>query len=83
MEISKGADRTLKLILTLRVKQLMRPLIIRLAHEHLRRSVQVTVVRLGWIHEFLRGDNAVLLEHHDEHLGVNDRAGVEELHDGD
>jgi len=58
----------------------MRPLIIRFGYEHLGRSVQVSVVRLGWINKFLRRDDAVFLEHHDEHLGIDNRAGVEKFH---
>ena len=70
----------LQLILPLGIKQLMRPLIIRFAHEHFGRPIQVAVIRLGWINQFLRRDDAVFFEHHDEHLGIDDRAGVEKLH---
>jgi hypothetical protein len=30
----------------------------------------------------LRGGDAVLVEHGDEHLGVDERAGVEQFHTG-
>jgi hypothetical protein len=30
----------------------------------------------------LRGGDAVLVEHGDEHLGIDDRAGVEQFHAG-
>jgi hypothetical protein len=49
-------------------------------HEDLGGTVQVAVVRRGGILERLRGGDAVLFEHHHEHLGVDDRAGVKQFH---
>ena len=42
--------------------------------------VQIAIVRGAGIHKILRGRDAVLFQHHDEHLGVVDRAGVEQFH---
>ncbi len=41
---------------------------------------QIAVVRRGGVHERLRGGDAMLLQHHHEHLGVHDRAGVKQFH---
>ena len=45
-------------------------------------TVQIAVVRRGGVNEFLRGGDAVFFQHHDEHLGVDERAGVEKFHAG-
>ena len=47
---------------------------IRFRHEDLRGTAQIAVVRRGGVHERLRGGDAMFLQHHHEHLGVDDRA---------
>ena len=54
--------------------------IIRFRHEDLGGAAQVAVVGQGGVNKRVRGDDAVLLQHHDEHLGVDERAGVEKFH---
>ena len=70
----------LQFILALGVKQLVGAGIIRLRHEDFREPVQVAVVGRAGIGKLLRGDDAVFVEHRHEHLGVDDRAGVEKFH---
>jgi hypothetical protein len=43
-------------------------------------TAQIAVVGRGGVNERLRGGDAVLVEHGDEHLGVDERAGVEKFH---
>lgn len=62
------------------VEQLVGTVVIRLRHVHLRRTIQVSGVNRDGINELLRGGGAVFFEHHHEHLGVDDRAGVEKFH---
>ncbi len=50
--------------------------IIGLGHEDFAGTAQIAVVRRGGVNEGLRGDDAVLLEHHHEHVGIHERAGV-------
>ena len=69
-----------QLILALGVEKLMRAVVIGFGHEDFGRAIQVAVVGQAGVHEFLRGDDAVLLEHDDEHLRVHHGAGVEKLH---
>ena len=71
----------LQLILAFGVEELMGAIVIGFGHEDFRRAIQVAIVGQAGVHEFLRGDDAVFLEHDDEHLGVHDGAGVEKLHD--
>ena len=58
----------------------MGTIIIGFGNEHFREAIQVAVVGQRGVNEFLRGYDAMLLEHHEEHLGVDDRPGVEKLH---
>ena len=56
----------------------MRAVVIGFRHEHFGGAIQVFVtVRLARVNELLRRGDAVLFKHDDEHLGVDDRAGVE------
>ncbi len=72
----------LKFVLALGVKKLVSAVEIGFRHEDLRGTAQIAVVRRGGIHERLRGGDAMLLQHHHEHLGVRDRAGVKQFHVG-
>jgi hypothetical protein len=74
--------RVLQLIFALGVEELMGAVVIGFGHKNFGRAIQVAVVGRGGIDEFLRGDDAVFLEHDHEHLGVHDGAGVEKLHAG-
>lgn len=75
-----GARRGSKLIFAFGVEQLMRAVVVGFGDEDFRGAVQVAVVGQRRVGEFLRGGNAVLFEHDDEHLGVDDRTGVKKLH---
>ena len=70
----------LQLIFAFGVEELMGAVVIGFGHENVRRAVQVASIRQAGIHEFLGADDAVFLEHDDEHFGVHDGAGVEKLH---
>ena len=72
--------RISKLILALRVKQPMRAIVIRLRHQNLYQAVQVAFIRQAGIDKRLRGGNAVLFEHHHEHLDIHQRACIEKFH---
>jgi hypothetical protein len=65
-----------KFILAFGVKLLERAVIISLRHEDLRGAAQIAVVRRGGINKRLRGGDAVFFQHHNEHFGIHDRAGV-------
>lgn len=69
-----------QLILALGVEELMRAVVVGFGHEHFGGAVQIAVIRLAGVDKFLRRNDAVLLEHHDEHLGIDDRAGIEKPH---
>ena len=51
-------------------------------HGDLGGTTQIAVVGRDGVNERLRGGDAVLVEHGDKHLGVDDRAGVEQFHTG-
>ena len=70
----------LKFVLTLGIEKLVGTVIIRFRHENPGGPVQIAIVQRGGIHKTLRGGDAVLFQHHDEYLGVDDRAGVEQFH---
>ena len=72
----------LKLIFAFGVKQFVGAVIIGFRHEDLGATAQIAVVGRGGVNERLRGGDAVLVEHGDEHLGVDDRAGVKQFHAG-
>ncbi len=71
-----------KLILALGVKELEGAIVVVFRHEDSRGAVQVAVVGQRGVHEILRGGDAMFVEHRDEHLGVDDRAGVKQFHAG-
>jgi hypothetical protein len=58
----------------------MRAVVVGFGNEHFGKAIQVAIVGGGRVHEFLGANDAVLFEHDEEHLGVDDRAGVEKLH---
>lgn len=68
-----------KLVRALGIEKLVGPVVIRRRDENPGQPVQITVVRRSGVHERLGGGDAVLLQHHDQELGVNDRAGVKQF----
>ncbi len=56
--------------------------IIFLRHEDFRQTVQVAIIRRVCVHKYLRGNDAMFLQHRYEHLRVDDRASVEQFHGG-
>lgn len=72
--------QTSKLILTLGEKQLPRFFKIVVRHEHVGLAIEITVIRLRRVHEFLRRRDAVFFQHHHEQLRFDDRAGEENFH---
>ena len=60
----------------------MGAVVIGFRHEDLGGAAQIAVVRRGGVHERLCGSDAMFLQHHHEHLGVDDRAGVKQFHAG-
>lgn len=73
-------ETKLKLILPLPIKQLERAIIICLRDKHLGRPIQIPIIRLTGIHKLLRRDDAVLLEHHHQHLRIDNRPGIKQFH---
>ena len=69
-----------KLVLAFGEKKLVGAVVIRLGNEDIGQSVQIAVVGLAGVNEFLRGGDAVFFQHDDEHLRVDDRAGVKPFH---
>jgi len=69
-----------KLVLALGVEKLVGAVVIGFRHEDPGGAAQIAVVRRGGIHERLRGGDAMFLQHHHEHLGIDDRAGVKQFH---
>ena len=71
----------LEFVFAFGVEELVRAGKIGFGHEDLGWAVEVVaVVGRGGVHETLGGGDAVFFEHHDEHLGVDDRAGVKQFH---
>jgi len=58
----------------------MGAVIIHFRHEDFRQAVEIPVVWQHGINKLLHGGNAVLFQHDQEHLRVDDRAGVEKFH---
>ena len=54
--------------------------VIRLRHKDPGGAAQIAVIRRGGFHKILHGGDAVLFEHHHEHFGIDDRAGVKQFH---
>ena len=71
-----------KLILAFRVEQPVSTVVIGLRNQYFRRPAQIPVVGRGRVNKFLDGIDTVFLQHHHEHLGVHERASVEEFHFG-
>ena len=71
-----------KLVFTLGEKQLPSAVEIRCGHQHIRRAIQVAVIRQGGIHKFLRGGDAMFFQHDHQQFRFDDRAGVKEFHSG-
>jgi len=82
LEIQNRAFAESKLVLALGVEELVGAGEIGFRHEDLRGAAQIAVVRRGGVCERLRGGDAMFLQHHHEHLGVDDRAGVKQFHAG-
>jgi len=80
MEQGKRAGS--KLVLALGVEELVGAVVIGFRHGDLGGAAQIAVVRRCGIHERLRGGDVMFLQHHHEHLGVDDRAGVKQFHAG-
>ena len=70
----------LKLVLAFGVEKLAGAVEIGFRHEDLRGMAQVAVVRRGGIRECVSGGDAMFLQHHHEHFGVDDQAGVKQFH---
>ena len=51
-----------------------------LRHEDLAGAAQITIVQRGRVNKRLRGGNTMFFEHHYEHVGIHERAGVKQLH---
>jgi len=77
-----GAWSFSQFILPLRIEKLKSPIIIRLRDEHLGRPAKVAIIRRGGIGEGLGGGDPMFLEHHHQHLSVDDRPGVKKFHPG-
>ena len=69
----------LQLIFPLGVEKLVGAVVIGFGNENFCGTVQVAVLGKARVHKFLRGDDAVFFEHHDEHLCIDDGAGVEKF----
>jgi hypothetical protein len=69
-----------KLIFAFGVKQPEGAVVVGFRHEDLGGPAQIAVVGQVGIHERLRCRDVVLLQHHDEHFGVDERAGVKKFH---
>jgi len=70
----------LQLVFAFGVKQFEGAVVVGCRHEDLGGTAQIAVVKECGINKRLRGGDAVLVEHGDEHLGVDERAGVEKFH---
>jgi hypothetical protein len=71
-----------KLVFALGVKEFEGTVMVGFRYENLNGTAQITVVGQGGINKRLPGGDAVLVEHYDEHLGIDDRAGIEQFHAG-
>ncbi len=69
-----------KFIFAFGVEQLEGAVVVGFRHEDLGGAAQIAIVGQGGINKRLRGGYAVLFQHHDEHLSVDERAGVEKFH---
>lgn len=70
----------LQLILALGIEKFIGAVIVGFRYEDLGGTTQIAIVRQSGIDEGLRGGDAMLVEHHDQHLGIDERAGVEQFH---
>ena len=70
----------LKFVFAFGEEQLVGAVEIGLGDEDVGQAVEVAVIGRGGVHEFLRGGDAVLFEHHHERFRVDDGAGVEKFH---
>src|SRR5690348_16232879 len=73
-------ETELQLVFALGVEKLICAVVIGFRHKDFGETIQIAVFGQARVHEFLRGDDAVLFEHDDEHLGIDDGSGVEKLH---
>ena len=67
-------------ILAFGVEKLVGAVVIVLRHKDLGGTIEVTVVQRSGVHKLLRRGDAVFFEHHHEHFGVDDGAGVKQFH---
>src|SRR3974390_824092 len=70
----------LQFVLALAVEKTMRQVIVLFGDQYLCGPVQIAVIGFVWFNKLLLCGNAVLLKHYHQHLGVDDRPGVEEFH---
>ena len=73
-------DASSKLVFPPDVEKLVSTVVIRSRHKNARGPIQITIVRRGGIHKFLRGRDAMFFEHHHEHLCIDDGTGVKQFH---
>ena len=66
-------------ILAIRIEEAVGAVIVGDGHEHMGQAIQVFVVGQGGIDEFMSGGDAVFFEHDDEHLHIDEGAGVEKF----
>ena len=76
----RGKQAGSKLVLAFGVEELVGAVVISFGHEDPGGAAQIAVIRRGGVRERLRGGDAMLFQHHHEHLGVHDRAGVKQFH---
>ena len=78
--LPSGFGARSKFVFPLREKQLMSAVEIRFGNENICGTIQIAVVGRGGVNEFLRGGDAVLFEHHHQHLRIHHRAGIKRFH---
>ena len=75
-----GAWNFSQFVLALGAEKLAGAVVIGVRHKDVGGAIQVAVVRRGGVGEFLRGGNAVPLQHRYEQFRFDDRAGEEQFH---
>jgi hypothetical protein len=70
----------LQFVFAFGVEEALGEVVIFFGDEDLSEAVEVAVIGEGGVNELLGADDAVFFEHHEEELGVDDGAGVEEFH---
>src|SRR5436190_4705233 len=72
---------TLQFIFALGIEELMGAIVVGFGNKDLGGAVEIALIGEFGFGEFLGGSDAVFFEHGYEHLGVDKRAGVEQLHE--